>query len=134
MALLVTIFILVVKIVQAEETAPKPFQNSDIERTLENGKVQKFDGDKFKIVPRVKKVVKKTKAKPKKKAKAKNRTSILVGHGALGNLRANGNRVETENGAVIGLQYMRDFTEDDYHLLIQVQTNYTVSVGVGLDF
>lgn len=111
-----------------------PFRDSDIERTLKDGTKQKFDGDDYKIVPRhqKKKVVKK---KPKKDdCGCKNRASLLVGHGALGNLRANGNRVETENGAVFGAQLMRDYREDGYHLLIQVQSNETVSIGAGFDF
>jgi hypothetical protein len=52
---------------QAAEKAPKPFNDSNIERKLKDGSTQKFDGNKYKIVPRVKKAVKKE--EPKKEQK-----------------------------------------------------------------
>lgn len=43
---------LLINYASAKELAPKPFQNSDIKRTLEDGTVQKFDGNEYMIVKR----------------------------------------------------------------------------------
>ena len=114
------------------------FKDSDIERTLKDGSIQKFDGDKYMIVPRVKKkkkkkVVKTTKVVEKQKV-YRNRLSFLGGYGSLGNLKVSGTEARTENGVVLGIQYMRDFKDDKLHLLIQVQTNETVQIGGGVRF
>ena len=106
------------------------FRNSDIERTLNDGTVQKFDGDEYKIVRRhQKKAVEK---KPEPEVELRTRAAILVGYGSMGNLRQSGDRIETQNGPVLGLQLSDDVTEDS-HLLIQVQTNETFSLGLGVN-
>lgn len=127
-------------------TAPAPFKDSAIERKLKNGKIQEFDGDKYMIVRR-----RKYKKEPKpapivknyKGESHRNRVSILAGESPSGNLNCNSTSCSTEREAHLGLQYMRDFTEAvDYkdrsdfsvHGLIQVQTNESIYLGLGLGF
>lgn len=72
-----------------------------------------------------------------RKVSRKNSVNLLVGYGALGNLRETPEKVYTENGPVVGLQYMRVLRESNksqLNGLIQVQTNRTLSLGVGLGF
>lgn len=135
MRLIITIVMLALPMYAFADKAPKPFQDSDIKRKLDDGTVQKFDGNKYKIVPRHgKKKAKPVAKKQKDDCGCSNRVSMLAGYGALGNLKADETSVRTENGLVLGLQYMRDFKDDGFHLLIQAQTNETFSVGAGIDF
>jgi hypothetical protein len=71
----------------------------------------------------------------------KNHVSLLAGYGALGNLKetqeTNKTVVRTENGPVLGLQYLREVRSGEkssLDLLIQAQTNRTISVGIGIGF
>ena len=136
---LVVAAMLVSGLAYAEEKAPKPFQNSDIKRTLEDGKVQKFDGDKYMIVRRGKKKKPKAKvvAKPCPKCEKpeirRNRVGLLLGRGASGDLNQEGNRVFTEHEPMMGLQYQR-LLNDRISIGVQVQTNETFSGSVGVDF
>lgn len=120
--------------------APKPFKDSDIQRKLKNGKTQKFDGDKYMIVRRRKYTKKKeVKKAPVKAESHRNRVSVLAGQSPSGNLDCNTTRCRTEREMHLGLQYMRDFndsTEDglSVHGLIQVQTNESVYLGIGVGF
>lgn len=121
----------------ADDKAPKPFDDSNIERTLKDGKVQKFDGDKYMIVRRGQK----PKPKPEPKACIKceeprlkrNRLSVLGGSGPSGDLNKEGSRVSTEHEPFVGLQYQRLINEN-LSLGIQVQTNESVAGSVGWDF
>lgn len=92
---------------------------------------------RYKVKTEVKTVVK----KEVQNVTLKNRVSLLAGRGPLGNLKetyfVNRTQYQTENNLVLGLQYMRDFsegTEVNWHGLIQVQSNKSVSLGVGLGF
>ena len=127
-------FILATFIVKTSDVAakaPEPFQDSGIKRQLKDGKVQKFDGNKYKIVRRG------VKTKPKvvtKKAKVKkNRVSLLAGVSPTGHLDRSGNKVSTERSLSVGLQYQRLVT-DKFNVGIQVQTNESVLGSVGFDF
>lgn len=117
----------------ASKVAPAPFQNSDIERTLENGKVQKFDGNKYKIVPRGKKGKRAPAIVPHKY-----RVSLLAGRGPLGNIREEETDVHTDQDFILGLQGMADISgvESDIstHVLLQVQTNKSALIGIGVGF
>ena len=70
----------------------------------------------------------------------KNHVSLIGGYGARGNLvesTSNGvTETRTENGPVFGLQYLRDFGSGRTgpNALIQIQTNRTLSVGIGVSF
>lgn len=121
-------------VAMAEET-PSKFKDSDIKRKLKDGKVQTFDGNKYKIVPRgvkskpivvTKTIVKKAKIK-------KNRVSLLAGASPSGKLERDGNEVSTESNLNIGLQYQR-LINDNVSIGIQVQTNESVLGSIGLDF
>jgi hypothetical protein len=126
-----------------KEETPKVYKDSNIRRKLKDGKIQEFDGDKFKIVPRsqtrYKKVVEKKMVKPViiKKSK-KNNITLLAGHAPDAGLRKNGNKVSHDHGTVLGLQYTRDVLElnknVDLSLTGQVQTNESFFGGIGLSF
>lgn len=71
----------------------------------------------------------------------KNHASLLVGYGALGNIQESNNGLSstyrTEQGLVVGLQYLRNVrNRDNYsvHLGIQGQTNKTLSIMSGVGF
>lgn len=131
------------QVVVHEEKAPEIFKDSDIKRKLKDGTIQKFDGDKYKIVKR-QHVHRRKKVERKevviKRVSFKNRVSLLAGFGALGNLveRTDTQRtVETEQGLVMGLQYQRSIKQkEDYEVIIgiQAQTNKTLSGMVGIGF
>lgn len=125
------------------EPAPKKFKDSDIKRVLKDGSVQKFDGDKYKIVRRVHRHTKKTQTRQvviKEPRYFKNEVSLLAGFGALGNLVEQTDTfrtVSTEQGLVLGLQYQRSIKQrEDYEITlgIQAQTNKTFSGMVGIGF
>lgn len=138
------------------EKAPRPFEDSNIKRKLKDGSTQEFDGNKYKIVRRTHSHKKPTPAKKEEiscgcevrekcckgiKEPHRNRVSLLAGYGALGNIDEtveNGiPRFETEQGLVMGLQYMRDLHVDEdmsFHLGVQGQTNKTLSIMGGVGF
>jgi hypothetical protein len=71
----------------------------------------------------------------------KNNLTLLAGIGPKGNLREeyvpHGHEVYTDNGLVAALQYSRnliDFGRTSLTGSIQIQTNRTGLLGVGLDF
>lgn len=126
------------------QVAPAPFQNSDITRVLEDGTVQKFDGNLYKIVPRT----------PKKKMDLtpgtvtvtknietpsvnKNRVTIYGGVGpseiGVSRIDAQTLRVSIENRALLGVGYSRSVTKD-ISLDIIGLNNDTVLGGIGLGF
>ena len=63
----------------------------------------------------------------------KNRILILAGRGPQGNLKTTSNGIETEQNLVMGLQYVRDINTDT-NLSVQIQTNKTLLMGIGLNF
>ena len=116
------------------EKAPAPFQDSEITRELEDGKTQKFDGNKYMIVRRgAKKKPVKAKVVEKKVVKYKNRINLLAGNGPSGDIDVVGTRASTEHEPIVGLSYQRLLNER-LSIGIQVQTNETVLGSVGLDF
>lgn len=118
------------------EKAPDPFTDSKIERELDDGTLQKFDGNRYMIVRRGAKK-KKPGVKESKVKQFKNRVSLIGSYGSLGNIKEENNTARTEQGLVLGIQLMRDIkTEEDYslHILIQGQTNKTFSGGFGIGF
>lgn len=136
-----------------KEKTPENFDKSKIKRKLKDGSFQEFDGNKFKIVPRTQKRLKKTKVKKAvkpviirekkvlKNVTHKNRVSLFVSQGPSGELECSSSRnrgnCSTESGLNLGIQGQRDFyTDEDFslHGLIQVQTNREVSVGIGVGF
>ena len=124
-----------VRTLSGKEKAPGDFEDSSIDRKLKNGKTQKFDGNEYMIVRR--NSGKKKAAASPKHSDQDNRVSVLFGKGPYGNLRDDGSNIQTDSGKLFGLQYMRtvDRGEDyDFHLLIQVQSNKTVSGGFGVGF
>lgn len=131
-----------------QKKAPAPFQNSDITRKLEDGTLQKFDGDEYKIVKRNQKPVKPkvkvikervevTKTVVKIKPPKKNRITLYggVGPNELDGRRLNDSttRVELDNEAVFGVGYSRRLN-DTLSLEVMGLTNETVLGGVGLEF
>lgn len=129
------------EIIKKKESTPKVFKDSKIKRKLKDGSTQEFDGDKFKIVPRIgykrvvktktviEKVVEKTKIN-------KNRFKVLAGSAPKGletTQTPSGAVVEEDRGLVLGLGYDRLVTEK-VSLGAQVQTNRTIMLSIGLDF
>lgn len=130
------------------EPTPDYFKDSNIKRRLKDGSIQKFDGDKYKIVPRAhthkkpapRPVCCQFKPLPAKK-QFRNRVNLIVGYGARGTLMETREPgyvgYRTENGGVAGLQYLRDVSvREDYAWTIgvQAQTNRTFSVMGGVGF
>lgn len=125
---------------------PKPFEDSDIERKLKDGTVQKFDGDEYMIVKRTHSHAKKKQALPvvqyvdrEVKTSRKRRISVFVGHGPTDNLEVirnnNGSAsVQNDTGMVGTAQYQQVFNEKGWNWGVQLQTNETVSIGIGKDF
>jgi hypothetical protein len=121
--------------------------DADITKEQRQCVLKKFCKAKTKIVT-VEKIVEKVVEVPvtvvkTKKIVRKNIISLLGGVGPKGNLRENfipnGHEVTTDNGLVVGLQYTRDlyqFKNDNMAITgsIQVQTNRTALVGVGVEF
>lgn len=124
----------------AEDKAPVPFDDSDIERTLKDGRVQKFDGNEYMIVKRGTK-----KEKPKvivktvtvKQKKRLNRISLLMGSAPNSHLEKssteNSAKIEHKHQAEFGVQYQR-LLNDRVSVGIQIQTNESVFGSVGYDF
>ena len=110
------------------------FGGSKIERQLKNGKLQKFDGNKYMIVRKGSKRKVKTFTRYVVRKIKRNHFSLLAGRGPLGNLKISDLRVKTEQGAVLGLQYMRFGRSGGKSFSIQALTNKTLMLGVGVGF
>ena len=109
------------------------FHDSKIIRKLENGKVQKFNGNDYKIVPR--------KPTRKKAKRIKNHVVLLVGFGPQGTLTNqvnNGIAIISNKNSIIGAaQYIREVWHNDkfgVDASLQLQTNRTGLIGVGIGF
>ena len=126
--ILILIFVMSAK---AEE-APAPFQNSGIERKLENGKVQKFDGNKYKIVRRnAKRKAPKVIVKEKRVYK-KNAVKLYLGYGP-NDLNRNNNTVELDSDPFLGIGYQRMLNED-FSIEAIGTTNESLIIGGGYHF
>jgi hypothetical protein len=143
---------------------PKALANSKIERVLENGKKQEFDGNEYEIVKRHKprKVVK-TKPKPPVAVESckvpepvikevevikevrvveqiepkKNRLSLLAGKGAVQGLDRSdeGSTVEVSSRVgIIGALQYQRLLTEKVSAGIQVQSSRALLLELGLDF
>lgn len=131
--LILMIMVFILGNLRAEEKAPAPFQNSDIKRTLEDGKVQKFDGDRYMIVKR-----KKNKTKPKviireKTVYKKNTVKGFVGYGPADLNRRSSNTVDLDRQPFLGVGYQRHLNEE---ISVEVigTTNESLMIGGGFSF
>jgi hypothetical protein len=136
------------------EKAPAPLTDSKIERKLQDGTIQKFDGNEYMIVKRVPKkkpvvvtcptvtptVITTTITKTEiveKLVTNKNRVSLLAGKGTTEGLDISTSgstaTIESNVGFVGGLQYQRLLT-DRVSVGGQLQTNKSAFLGLGLDF
>lgn len=132
-----------------KEATPKVFQDSGVTRKLKDGTVQKFDGDKYKIVPRTQKrtkcksntvYVKETRTIIKRK---RNRLQLFLGNGPSDSLltRKTGPlsvQVQSEDENLLGLGYSREIIDinEDVSLTLggQYFTNETLTLSVGLSW
>ena len=132
--------LLVAKIATAEDKkAPAPFQNSDIKRTLEDGTIQKFDGDEYMVVKRGKKrkplppvIITQTKKIYLKRAKRKNNLMLHAGYAPIG-LSVHRYTVRAQRDVVLGLGYSRDFN-DAFRGQVQILTNGSIIGGIGFNY
>lgn len=116
---------------KAEEKAPAPFQNSAIERKLENGKVQKFDGNQYMIVRRGTKTEPKVIVKEKKVYK-KNSLKLYVGYGP-NEVEQDGINAKLDSDPLLGVGYQRMLNED-FSLEVIGITNESLLIGGGYHF
>jgi len=137
-----------------KEKTPEVFKKSDVTRVLNDGTVQKFDGNKYKIVPRtqkrrfcktcgpkpvvVERVVKETVIKRKR-----NNLQLFLGNGPSDSLRVtntgqNTARVTSGDENLIGIGYSREILDIDEDLSLSVGaqylTNETLTLSVGLNW
>lgn len=127
---------------------PEYLRGAEIKVTLKNGKEYTFKSEEYAVVRRdgmgktkaVRTQLAETTRKIKQKKLVKNRKNRvygLLGYGPTGGLNTstNGQRYEIEhdNGAVYGVGYQRKVTEK-VNLGVQIQSNETTSLSVGLDF
>ena len=121
---------------------PKHLEGAKIIVRLADGRESEVPAERFKVVPRKQQFI--TTRVQSSTIMAcnkldKNRVSALIGRGAkhgLGrtNVSATSTEVESNVGAVGGIQYQRVITKDGLSVGAQVQTNRTGSVMLGIDF
>lgn len=127
----------------AEDRAPEPFTDSTINRTLEDGTVQKFDGNKYKIVRRKRtnerkkrtekiKVIRTTQKIVRIKPTPNNNVSLFTGYGPLG-LERSGSSVGFKRGVTFGVGYDRKLNYNSSLRIIGI-SNGTIMGGVGFGF
>lgn len=139
------------KVNTVKEIAPDVFKNSNIKRRLKNGKIQEFDGDSYKIVPR--KQLRKI-CKPKIKTKevvkvvervkeTKNNLSLLVGNGPSDSLKyaySSVNSVNAKSGDenFLGIGYTRDVLRLSESTRLSIGgfylTNETIGASLGVSW
>lgn len=145
--LLLTFALLFTFSVSAQEV-PKFLEGAKVTVTLKNGKTYTYNSSEMAVVKRKNLSINlgvqqeladvKQKIKDKKLVKnRKNRVYGLLGHGPSGDLQTstNGSKYTTSHkkGAVVGIGYQRKITEK-VNVGVQVQSNKTTSLSVGLDF
>jgi len=121
---------------------PKHLEGAKIIVRLADGRESEVPAEKFKVVPRKQQFI--TTRVQSSTIMAcnkldKNRVSALIGRGAkngLGRSSTNNGVTEVESnvGAVGGVQYQRVITKDGLSVGAQVQTNRTGSLMLGIDF
>lgn len=136
---------------KVEEATPKVFKDSDVVRKLKDGTTQRFDGDKFKIVPRtqikrkpcpptiVEKIVKvphivtKTIVKRYKVVQTKrlrNKLTLLLGNGPSDDLHVSRNtsnnsiNIMSTDENLVGAQYSRDVLDFNDDLSLNIGATY----------
>lgn len=119
-------------IVFADDKAPAPFTDSGIKRKLKDGRVQKFDGNKYKIVRRG------VKSKPKvvikeRRVYKKNTVKGFLGYGPNDLERANSTRVELERSPFVGVGYQRHLNEE-FSIEVIGTSNESLMLGGGFSF
>ena len=131
-----------------KEKTPARFKDSKIRRKTKDGRMQEFDGDRYKIVPRTQKRYKK---KVQKRVirpvivneKKRHNVSLLAGIAPRSDFKRrdiSANRVEVEHGSKLhfGLSYSYDLLEinDDLDLSVGglIQTNESIMGSIGLSF
>lgn len=111
------------------ESPPAIFKDSVIKRKLKNGKEQKFSGDLFKIVPRVK-------MKEKETPFLQHRLNLGIGYGPTG-LKSYKNHtsviVEEDFSPVISGRYSY-FPVREWDMSLQYISNKTTIFEVGYGF
>lgn len=118
---------------------PSHLRGAVIVVRLSDGRETTVPAEKFKVVPRKQQfIVAKTYQLNRQVCTPdKNRLSLLAGKGPQNSLDVDktGSKVtvETDYGAVGGLQYQR-MVNDDISIGIQGQTNESILLNVGLDF
>lgn len=116
----------------AQDNVPESFKDSGIKRKLKNGIVQKFDGNKYKIVPRKTKPRKPKIVVEEKKVYKKNAVKLFLGYGP-NELERNGNTVELDRNPFVGVGYQRMLNEE-ISVEVQVHTNESAIIGGGFHF
>lgn len=116
----------------ADDKAPAPFTDSGIKRKLKDGRVQKFDGNKYKIVRRG------VKSKPKvvvkeKRVYKKNTVKGFLGYGPNDLDRVNSNRVDLEFSPFVGVGYQRHLN-GEFSIEVIGTTNESLMLGGGFSF
>jgi hypothetical protein len=127
---------------------PKYLEGATVTVTLKNGKTYEYKSEEYAVVERdsmgqlaaaqhiIKKVDKAFKEEKIVKNK-KNRVYVLAGHGPTGDLegKTDGSNysIGHDNGTVGGVGYQRKLN-NEFNLGIQVQTNKTTSLSLGVDF
>lgn len=121
---------------------PNHLKGAKIIVRLADGRESEVPAEKFKVVPRQQQFIT-TKLQSSKVISCnkldKNRISGLLGRGArdgLGKTIVNSSTTEVESnvGAVGGVQYQRVINDNGLSVGVQAQTNRTGSVMIGIDF
>ena len=127
---------------------PKHLKGATLIIRTADGKEQSVSAESFKIVPRKQQfitthTIQKVSCSPTiiekvvKSEPLKNRASVMVGRGTNSGLTREDYLdhvdVSSKVGGVLGVQYQRLFT-DRVSGSVQLQTNDTALIGVGLDF
>lgn len=117
----------------AEDKAPKPFNDSEIKRSLKDGKVQEFDGNKYMIVRRGSKTKVAPIIKEVPRDYKKHSVKVFLGYGP-NDLEVNNNRrVDLDKDPLLGIGYGYKFTES-ISVELQGISNETGMVGLGFHF
>ena len=141
------------KVSTVKESTPEVFKKSDVTRKLKDGTVQRFDGDKYKIVPRTQKrkvckecvpSVKIVNTIEEKKVivRKRNHLQLYLGNGPSDDLNTNrqGNTfsASSEDENLIGIGYSRDIIDLDEDLSLSIGgfyfSNETIGASVGLSW
>lgn len=122
---ILTFFLIIFIVSPLEAKVPKQFKGSKVYRKLKNGKLQKFDGNKYMIVKR-----------GVKRPSRKNKIKAYLGYGAHGydvTLAEKNTVVRDDFKPLIGVGYERRLSPE-YSVEVIGTTNETLLLGVGYSF